>query len=272
MGLSEKIKDNLWQVGGVGLTDPSDAAVYLVRFGDKAALIDAGSGRDHPQLIKNIAECLESNAQLEYLLLTHCHFDHTGGAQAVKNEYGCRIVAHELDAAYLQAGDDRVTGATRYEARFDPLTVDIKLQGRESTIAVGNGVVKAIHSPGHSPGSVVYITELDGQRVLFGQDIHGPIHSEYLSNEEQYLDSLARLLDVQADLLLEGHFGVIEPKEEVAAFIEYWRSPVGVSHYAILYAPPEWTTEQGTASASEQPSHMEEETKSDSRWSDGRRR
>ncbi len=106
-----RIKNNLWQVGGRGLTDPSDAAIYLVRFGDKAALIDAGTGRNHSQLTKNIAECLESNAQLEYLLLTHCHFDHTGGAQAVRDEYGCRIVAHELDAIYLESGDNRVTGA-----------------------------------------------------------------------------------------------------------------------------------------------------------------
>ena len=45
--MTVKIKDNLWQVGGRGLTDPSDAAIYLVSFGDRAALVDAGSGRDH---------------------------------------------------------------------------------------------------------------------------------------------------------------------------------------------------------------------------------
>ncbi len=33
--------NNLWQVGGGGLTDPSDAAIYLVRFGDRAAMVDA---------------------------------------------------------------------------------------------------------------------------------------------------------------------------------------------------------------------------------------
>ena len=71
-------------MGGNGLTDPSDAASYLVSLGDKAALIDAGSGRGLAQLRKNIAECLGPHVQLEYLLLTHCHFDHTGGAQAVR--------------------------------------------------------------------------------------------------------------------------------------------------------------------------------------------
>ncbi|MEW6351502.1 MAG: MBL fold metallo-hydrolase [Thermodesulfobacteriota bacterium] len=240
--MSIRIRNNLWQVGGMGLTDPSDAARYLVRFGDKAALVDAGSGRGHPQLTKNITECLESHAQLEYLLLTHCHFDHTGGAQAVKDTFGCRIVAHELDARHLESGNNRVTGAIWYGASLEAFAVDIRLAGQESTLAVGDGTLTAIHCPGHSPGSVVYTTVIDGELILFGQDIHGPIHSELLSDEKRYLDSLARLLDLQADLLLEGHFGIVETKEEVRAFIEYWRSPLGVSHYAVLYAPDDWPT------------------------------
>jgi glyoxylase-like metal-dependent hydrolase (beta-lactamase superfamily II) len=223
--VSVRIRNNLWQVGGTGLTDPSDAASYLLRFGDKAVLIDAGSGRGQAQLIKNIAECLEPDAQLEYLLLTHCHFDHTGGANAVREEYGCRIVAHELDATYLESGDNRVTAAALYGAHLRPFSIDIKLQGQESKLAIGDGAVTAIHCPGHSPGSVVYTTNIDGQLVLFGQDAHGPIHSEFLSDEKQYLDSLARLLSLEADLLLEGHFGVIETKQEVREFIESCITP-----------------------------------------------
>jgi len=239
------IKNNLWQVGGSGLTDPADGAVYLVRFGDKAALIDAGSGRDHPQLTKNIAECLEPDARLEYLLLTHCHFDHTGGAKAVRDEYGCRIVAHELDAVYLESGDDRVTGAVWYGARLEPFTVDIKLQGQQSTIAIGSGSVTAIHCPGHSPGSVAYTTNIDGQLILFGQDIHGPIHPDLLSDEKQYLDSLARLANLEADILLEGHFGIIEPKQEVREFVNYWGSSRGNSLYGFLYVHPSETPGRG---------------------------
>ena len=223
--MSIRIRNNLWQVGGRGLTNPADAAIYLVHFGDKAALIDAGSGRDHSKLRKNIAECLGPDVQLEYLLLTHSHFDHTGGAKAIRDEYGCRIVAHELDAIYLESGDNRVTGAAWYGAGLEPFSVDIKLQGQESTITIGSGTVKAIHCPGHSPGSVVYTTDIDGEFILFGQDVHGPIHSELLSDEKQYLNSLARLLNLNADILLEGHFGVIETKKEVREFIENCISP-----------------------------------------------
>jgi glyoxylase-like metal-dependent hydrolase (beta-lactamase superfamily II) len=218
--VSKRIKDNLWQVGGGGLTDPADAAIYLILFDDKAALIDAGCGHEHSQLKKNITECLHPNGQLEYLLLTHCHFDHTGGAEAVRNEFGCRIVAHELDAVYLESGDSEVTAASWYGARLQPLTIDVKLQGEQSTLTIGSGSVTAIHCPGHSPGSVVYTTRIGGQLVLFGQDIHGPIHPGLLSDEEQYQESLARLLDLEADLLLEGHYGIFRTKEDVREFIQ----------------------------------------------------
>ena len=212
-------------MGGRGLTDPYDAAVYLLRFGDKAALIDAGTGRNHPQLIRNIAECLEPDVQLEYLLLTHCHYDHVGGARAARDEYGCRIVAHELDAVYLESCDSRVSGAARHGARLEPFAVDISLKGGETTLDLGSGTVKAIHCPGHSPGSVVYTTDMDGQLILFGQDLHGPLQSEFLSDENHYLHSLATLLDLRADLLLEGHFGIIETEEEVREFIQSCITP-----------------------------------------------
>ena len=134
-------------------------------------------------------------------------------------------MAHELDATYLESGDNRASAAALYGARLEPFSIDIKLQGRESKLAIGSGTVTAIHCPGHSPGSVVYTTAIDGQLVLFGQDVHGPIHSEFLSDEKQYLDSLARLLSLEADLLLEGHFGVIETKQEVREFIESCITP-----------------------------------------------
>ena len=222
--MSKRIMDNLWQVGGSGLTDPADAAIYLVRFGDKAALVDSGCGQGHSRLTKHIAECLSSDAQLEYLLLTHCHFDHTGGAEAVRNEYGCRIVAHALDAVYLESGDSEVTAASWYGARFKPLAIDIKLQGEQSTLVIGSGSVTAIHWPGHSPGSVVYTAQIDGQLALFGQDVHGPIHPALLSDEQQYQVSLAKLVSLDADLLLEGHFGVFRTKDAVREFIQSFRS------------------------------------------------
>jgi glyoxylase-like metal-dependent hydrolase (beta-lactamase superfamily II) len=217
--MSERILNNLWLVGGDVLTDSADAAIYLIRFGDKAVLVDAGCGWGQARLNENITECLSASVQLEYLLLTHCHFDHTGGAAAVRDEFGSRIVAHELDAVYLESGDNKVTAASWYGGRIEPFAIDIKLQGAKSELAIGDGRITAIHCPGHSPGSVVYTANIEDHLVLFGQDVHGPIHPALLSDEEQYQESLEMLLSLDADLLLEGHFGIFRTKKDVREFI-----------------------------------------------------
>ena len=74
--------------------------------------------------------------------------------------------------------------------------------------------------PGHSPGSVVYLTESKGSKVLFAQDVHGPLHPDLLSDREKYIQSLKLLLELDADILCEGHFGVYKGKDHVKSFIK----------------------------------------------------
>ncbi len=214
-----EILKNLWQVGGAEFTSVEDAAIYLIRFGEKAALIDAGCGSDHDSLVTNISEVLPPGTEIEYLFLTHCHYDHTGGAAAVKDQYGCRIVAHELDAAYLEDGDSTVTAATWYGSRMNPLKIDHKIKNAKEIFQVGSGELTAYHCPGHSPGSVVYLAELDSERILFGQDVHGPLDASFLSNRDDYKRSLKFMIELKADILCEGHFGIYQGKNEVSQFI-----------------------------------------------------
>ena len=217
--MAPKILPNLWQVGGAGFSSPEDAAIYLVRFGNKATLIDAGCGNDHDLLKSNIAQCIPKSVKIEYLLLTHCHFDHTGGAEAVRKEYGCKIVAHALDAVYLESGDSEVTAASWYGSRMEPLPIDVKIENDHQTIKIGKKKIKAHHCPGHSPGSLVYTTKMDGQKVLFGQDVHGPLEPSLRSDAKAYQSSLRKILAFDADILCEGHYGVYRGKEAVQKFI-----------------------------------------------------
>jgi glyoxylase-like metal-dependent hydrolase (beta-lactamase superfamily II) len=215
-----EIIENIWQVGGEGLTAPGDAAIYLIRFADHAALIDAGCGPGHRKLVDNIQRCLPSVVQISHLLLTHCHFDHTGGAEALREQYGCLIFVHKEDAVFLENGDSEVTAASWYGSRMRPLTIDHKIAGPSETIPVGSGRLQALHCPGHSPGSLVFTVEMAGKRVVFGQDVHGPLHPSLLSDRNAYRISLQRLLDLDADILCEGHFGAIRGKAAVRRFIE----------------------------------------------------
>jgi glyoxylase-like metal-dependent hydrolase (beta-lactamase superfamily II) len=215
-----RVTDEIYQVGGGGLTDPEDAAVYLLRFGGEAALVDAGCGRSVERLFANIRECGVEPGDVRYLLITHCHFDHTGGIRAVRERTGCTVVAHEGDARFLEEGNSTVTGAKWYGSFMAPTAVDMKLEGERRDIELGGKKIEAVHTPGHSPGSMVYVTESEGLKVLFGQDVHGPIHESLLSNREDYRRSLRLLLSLEADVLCEGHYGIFRGKEEVAEFIE----------------------------------------------------
>lgn len=215
-----QITEEVWEVGGGGLTAPEDAAIYLVCFGEQAALIDAGTGRGHKRLISNIEKCGANASQIEYLFLTHCHYDHTGGAQKVREGFGCKIVAHELDAIYLEKGNSDVTAARWYGEVLEPLKVDHKITLFEESFLIGNRRMKSFHTPGHSPGSVVYLVESEGKRILFGQDVHGPLDPSILSNQEDYIRSLKFLLSLKVDILCEGHFGIFEGQIDIRSFIK----------------------------------------------------
>jgi len=222
----EAVTKDVFQVGGGSLTSPEDAAIYLVKDEERSALVDAGCGRDTAKLFKNLSACGVHPQDIEYLLITHCHYDHVGGAQKIKDRTGCRIVAHELDAFFLEQGDIRVTAATWYGASLKPFQVDVKLTGKKNPITLGRRSIEAFHVPGHSPGSLVYVMESEEKRVLFGQDVHGPLDASLLSNREDYLESLKFLLSLEADILCEGHYGVIRGKAEVADFIQSFLRPV----------------------------------------------
>jgi glyoxylase-like metal-dependent hydrolase (beta-lactamase superfamily II) len=152
-------------------------------------------------------------------LITHCHFDHTGGAAEIRSRLGTVVVAHEMDASYLESGNDRVTAASWYGSHMTPVAVDRRLSGEQESIVLSGRDILAVHVPGHSPGSVVYLTESEGKRVLFAQDVHGPLHPDLRSNEVDYRRSLKRMLALEPDILCEGHYGVIHGKEPAAAFI-----------------------------------------------------
>jgi glyoxylase-like metal-dependent hydrolase (beta-lactamase superfamily II) len=214
-----QITGEIHQVGGGKLTAPEDAAIYLINFQGHAALVDAGCGRAQPLLLNNLRSCGVEPGQIEYLLLTHCHFDHTGGAQALRKLSGCQIVAHALETPFLEQGDNTATAATWYGATLAPFQVDRQLAGAREEIVLGGRIIEALHTPGHSPGSVVYATESDGLKILFAQDVHGPLHPDLRSDAAAYRRSLELLLALGADVLCEGHYGIYRGKVAVAEFI-----------------------------------------------------
>ena len=226
MKASEIVKD-IFIVGGPDITDGRDGYVYLMNVGE-LILIDTGAGWSVENIIGNIKRLGFDPKNLAKILLTHCHIDHIGGVPEIKKRFESKIYIHKLDAPPLENGDPVLTAAKWYQTSFPPTQVDMKLNSPEETLIVGDQKIVCLHTPGHTPGSICIYLDKDGKRILFGQDLHGPLLEEFGSNIEDYGRSTKKLLDVDADILCEGHFGIYKTKKDVKNYILSYRRQYGV--------------------------------------------
>lgn len=212
-----RVIEDVYIVGGAEYSNASDCFVYLLNV-NPPILIDAGLGKSIDKIIDNIYEAQINPFDIGHLILTHCHIDHIGGARYLKEKFSIKIIAHEKDADAIEGGDEILTAADWYNIAIEPVKVDIYLKGDGGDIFEGIGL-KWFHIPGHTPGSIALMYKKGDQKILFGQDIHGPLMSQFKSNRDDYKRSLQYLLRLHADILCEGHYGVIRGKENVRDFI-----------------------------------------------------
>jgi glyoxylase-like metal-dependent hydrolase (beta-lactamase superfamily II) len=214
-----KVTEGVYLVGSADLTDQRDCSVYLVDMGD-LVLIDTGAGVATGQIVRNIELLGLDPRALSTIVLTHCHIDHVGGAGYLTERFGSSVVMHALDAPAVEQADPVRTGASWYNVRLSPLLVDVKLSGDRGAVKARDGELMCLHTPGHTPGSISVYLDRGGERVLFGQDIHGPFLPEFGADMAAWRDSMEALLALEADILCEGHFGVYRTKKRVRDYIE----------------------------------------------------
>ncbi|MEA4926118.1 MAG: MBL fold metallo-hydrolase [Syntrophomonadaceae bacterium] len=215
-----EICPRVYQVGGGSLSSPQDCCIYLVEGDQESALIDTGAGGSVSRLLANISDSGLNVGAIRYIIATHGHIDHIGGLQELQERLQARVVAHQLELPAIQEGLPRLTAAGWYGVDYQPVTVDEVLKGDQGTIQVGNLAINWIHTPGHTRGGISVYWDAGSLRVLFGQDIHGPFNQEWGSDMRQWRQSMQKLLDLKADILCEGHFGIYQPAAAVRKYIE----------------------------------------------------
>jgi len=223
---SEIVKD-IFIVGGPDITDGRNGCVYLMNLGE-LVLIDTGAGWSVENIIGNIRKLGFDTKNLTKIFLTHCHIDHIGGAPEIKRRFGSKIYIHALDAPPVEKGDPILTASTWYQTKFPPTPVDVKLNFPEELLRIREEKIVCLHAPGHTPGSICIYLDRNGKRILFAQDLHGPLLEEFGSNLEDWDHSTRKLLDLDADILCEGHFGIYKTKKDVRDYIHSYRCQYGV--------------------------------------------
>ncbi|HVN72067.1 MAG TPA: MBL fold metallo-hydrolase [Desulfomonilia bacterium] len=219
MGEYEVVVEGIYQVGGSDLSDPHDAAVYIIACGTDLVMIDCGSGMAPGAIVENIKEAALDPKKITTLVLTHCHVDHIGSVSYFREKYECTVIAHDLDAYAIESGDSTLTAARWYNTRLPKTKVDKRLYEDHEILSISGAELHCIHTPGHTPGSISLYIDWEGMRILFGQDIHGPFSREFKSDIGQWRESMHKLIGLKADILCEGHFGIYRPKERVERYI-----------------------------------------------------
>lgn len=209
MNRHKGVCENVWMVGGPRSSHPDDCCVYLVDAHSQLVLIDAGAGQAADKIRKNILTLGQDPSRIRTIVATHSHIDHIGGIPEIRTWGKAKVVAHALDRAGIEGEDIRSTAADIYGVQYTPTAIDILLSKKEEVHRLGDLDFHFVHTPGHTPGSIcVYIDTHEG-RVLFGQDIHGPFSAAWGSDLEEWRTSMNTVLSLHADILCEGHAGVV---------------------------------------------------------------
>ena len=138
---------------------------YLLVDGDTLALIDTGlPGSLNPidRYVKSIGKRLE---QLRYVLLTHGHPDHAGGAPALRERTGALVLAHPADVR--SNGDQQ---SVSYLGVFGALPLRLPFLRRvpaDGVLSDGEllpllGGLRVVHTPGHTPEACASIWRASG--------------------------------------------------------------------------------------------------------------
>ncbi len=215
----EVIADGVYLIGGPGISRSDDATVFIIDFSGELVMIDSGAGGSSKILKKNTEDAGLNPGKISTLILTHCHIDHIGSAPWFRENFGCRIVIHDLDADAVEKGDPVKTAANWYDTTFPPTPVDKRLTGDHEVMIFGGEELHCLHTPGHTPGSISLYLDRGGKRILFGQDIHGPFFPAFGSDKSLWRISMQKLMDLEADILCEGHFGIFSDKDQVKQYI-----------------------------------------------------
>lgn len=159
-----------------------------------AAIIDPG---DQAQ---DILEAIQAEgARVEYILLTHGHYDHIGGVAQLHQ-------ALPESRVYLHKADSRGTGF--HVVPLADQVADLNYYNDGDQLALGGLTIHVIHTPGHTPGGVTLRVE----DVLFTGDtlFQGSMGRTDLGGSyTEIMASLKRLGQLEGDLqVLPGHMGV----------------------------------------------------------------
>lgn len=218
---------------GIQLLTQGVTNFYLIEESGRFTVVDAGTPKDWDFFVRSLTT-LGQLADLEAVLLTHAHPDHTGFAEKARTETPAKVWVDAADAEAARTGQpgkkDGSVSQYLFRAEFYRTFLSLGRRGAAKMVPIKEvssfsdgetidipGRPRAIRAPGHTPGSAALL--LEDRRILFTGDVlctknpltgrPGPQIMPSGLNEDtaEALRSLDTLTGMTADVILPGHGG-----------------------------------------------------------------
>lgn len=193
--------------------------VFLLTNGKQKILVDTSPKNKWPKLEMQLVNL--KIVRIDYLILTHTHFDHAANACKIKEKFNSKVIVHKEEAQYLSTGDNIVPIGTNpftrilvklfakrflQGCRYEPCGYDILVDSSFDLKEFGfNATI--IPNPGHSIGSVSAI--VDNEIAIVGDAMFGifpgSVFPPYASDVKQMIDSWGVLLKTDCSVFLPAH-------------------------------------------------------------------
>ncbi|MBO5224200.1 MAG: MBL fold metallo-hydrolase [Clostridia bacterium] len=212
----------------IKITDVRERAgdsAFLIDDGVTAILYDSGFAFTGYAVAERIKKALGKRS-LDFIFLTHSHYDHALGscyvleyypeAKVVAGSYATKIFAKDSAKSVMRDLDKKFAtacGINEYDDLVDNLRVDIAVDDGDC-VKAGDMTFRVFSLPGHTKCSVGYYCEekklLLGCETLGVFDGEGGVVPAYLVGYEMTLKSIQRMQQIEIDRVLVPHYGLLD--------------------------------------------------------------
>lgn len=248
----------VWLIDGYDSGLPERTGIYVIEE-EELTLVETGPSPSVPYIRAGLERLGYTLEQVKYIILTHIHLDHAGGAGLLLADCpNATIVAHPKAVRHLVDPTRLIAGAQAvYGALFDSLFAPIVAVPQERIVAKHDGetlqigpacTLQFLDTPGHAnhhfsiydpvsngmftgDTAGVYYCQLAREGVPFFL----PSTSPNQFDPDKMRSAIARYREMKLDRLYFGHFGMSEQVEEAYRQVLRWL-PIFVEEGEKAYA------------------------------------
>jgi len=228
----EEVAENIYMIDDKLYSVPGLGSVYLIDE-EKKALIDSGPSTSADAVLDGIKRVGVNPDDIDYIIITHIHLDHAGGAGVlIKDMPQAQVVVHHSGARYLVNPARLVSSVAKVQGEEGMKRYgEVVPIGKERVKPIYGGDVlklgeeqalKFIDAPGHAPHEIcIYESQNNG---LFAGDAVGIYLAEYevllpvtpppSFDSELFVNTLERLMGLNASMIYFAHFGATDKVQE----------------------------------------------------------